>query len=311
MSQLELTEIIPGLYLIPAENNGRFPFAHSFFVDGSSPALIDTGCGMSVVDELQREHNVDLVIASHSHPDHTALNWKFNGAPLYAPQYSADTFGNFDVLGDRFTEPGALAREWQRYVSSVMHYKTALPTHTFVDGHVFDFGKISLTAIHTPGHTIDHTCFFEPTHGVLLSFDIDLTSFGPWYAHRESDIAAFEGSMRKVMALKPRVIVSSHKGIIADDIDTRLQRYLNVFDARDRILLDLMARPRTLKELVDLSPFYQCYPYAEMLLRYWEEQMIRKHLARLVARGEVAETEDGKFATNSSPRIFANPRGND
>ena len=193
------------------------------------------------------------------------------------------------------TEPGALASEWRAYVSAAMNYQTALPSQTFADGHVFDFGAISLVAIHTPGHTIDHTCFFEPTHGVLLSFDIDLTSFGPWYGHRESDIAAFEASIRKVIALKPRVIVSSHKEIIADDIDLRLRRYLNIFDARDRILLDLMSRARSLDELVGFSPFYQGYPYAEVLLRYWETQMIRKHLARLIERSEVIETEGGRF----------------
>jgi glyoxylase-like metal-dependent hydrolase (beta-lactamase superfamily II) len=269
-------------------------------VDGSARALIDTGCGMGVVDELQRRQKADFVIASHSHPDHTALNWRFSGTSLYAPQYAADTFGNFDVLGDRFAEPGALAHEWRTYVSSVMNAKSALPTHTFVDGHVFDFGKISLVAVHTPGHTVDHTCFFEPMQDVLLSFDIDLTSFGPWYGHRESDIAAFEESLHKVMALKPRVIVSSHKGVITDDIDLRLRRYLNVFDARDRILLDLLARPKTLNELVALSPFYQGYPYAETLLRYWEGQMIRKHLARLAERGKVIETEDGKFVDHDS-----------
>jgi glyoxylase-like metal-dependent hydrolase (beta-lactamase superfamily II) len=282
---VDFVEIVPGLSLVPGENNGRFPFAHSFLAEGTTRALIDTGCGARVLDELRRERPMDMVIASHSHPDHTALNWQFDGTPVHAPQYAADTFGRFDLLGERFTEPGELASEWRKYASTVMHFKTALPTHTFADGDVFDFGKVSLVAIHTPGHTVDHTCFFEPTHGVLLSFDIDLTSFGPWYAHRESDIAAFETSIRKVMALQPRVIASSHKGIIADDIPARLQRYLDVFDARDRILLDLLPRAQTLDDLVSLSPFYQGYPYAAPLLRYWEEQMIRKHLARLDARG--------------------------
>ncbi len=295
MSRLELIEIIPGLSLVPAENHGRFPFAHSFLVEGTASALIDTGCGTSVIEELKREQKIDFVIASHSHPDHTALNWKFTGSLIYAPEYAADTFGNFDLLGDRLTEPGVLASEWRAYVSAAMNFKTALPSQTFADGHIFNFGAISLVTIHTPGHTIDHTCFFEPIHGVLLSFDIDLTSFGPWYGHRESDISGFETSIRKVISLKPRVIVSSHKGIIDDGIDLRLRRYLSVFKARDRILLDLMSRARSLDELVTFSPFYQGYPYAQALLRYWESQMIQKHLARLIERGQVIEIEDGKF----------------
>ncbi len=277
--------IIPGLSLVCAEDNGRFPFAHSFLIEGDARALIDTGCGERAIDTLPNGSALDLIIASHSHPDHTALNWKFVGKPIYAPRYAADTFGNFDVLGDRFTEPGKLATEWRQYVGTMMKFKTALPTHTFGDGDVFDFGKIKLIAMHTPGHTLDHMCFYEPTYGVLLLFDIDLTSFGPWYGHRESDIAAFEESIRKIIALNPRLVVSSHKGIFTDDIPARLQKYLDVFAARDQLLLDLLPHVQTLDELIDRMPFYQNRPYAEKLLRYWESQMIQKHLARLAERG--------------------------
>ena len=277
---MDLTKIIPGLYLVPAENNGRFPFAHSYLVEGTTRALIDTGCGVSVIDALRREREIDCVIASHSHPDHTALNWKFDGVPLYAPQYAADTFGNFELLSERFAGH-ELASEWRAFVGATMNFRTALPTHTFGNGHIFDFGKIKLTALHTPGHTRDHTCLYEPTHGVLLSFDIDLTSFGPWYGHAELDIPAFENSIRQVMALRPRVIVSSHKGIFTDDIPARLQRFLDVIAARDQILFDLLPRVQTLDGLIDLSPFYRGYPYAPRVMRYWEEQMIRKHLDRL------------------------------
>ena len=277
---MDLIEIVPGLYLVAAENNGRFPFAHSFLVEGTSRALIDTGCGVSVIDALRRERKVDWVIASHSHPDHTALNWKFDGTPIYAPQYAANTFGNFELLSERFAGR-ELACEWCAFVGAAMNFKTALPTHTFADGQVFDFGKIKLTAIHTPGHTVDHMCLFEPTQGVLLSFDIDLTSFGPWYGHAESDIAAFEDSIRKVMTLDPHILVSSHKGIFTDDIPTRLQHYLDVIAGRDQILLDCLPRVQTLDDLIDLSPFYRGYPYAPIVMRYWEGQMIRKHLDRL------------------------------
>jgi glyoxylase-like metal-dependent hydrolase (beta-lactamase superfamily II) len=285
---MDLVEIIPGLYLVPAENSGRFPFAHSFLVEGAARALIDTGCGMRAVDELLCERRIDMVIASHSHPDHTALNWKFDGMPLHAPQYAADTFGNLELLSERFAGREQ-ASEWCGFAGTVMNFKTALPTHTFADGHVFDFGRISPVAIHAPGHTVDHVCFFEPTHGVLLSFDIDLTAFGPWYGHDESDIATFEESIRKVMDLKPRVIASSHKGIVTDDIPARLQHYLDVFDARDRVILDLLPRAQTLDDLVNASPFYQGRPYAGKLLHHWEGQMIRKHLARLAERGVVSE----------------------
>ncbi len=274
---------------MPGANNGRFPFSHGFLVEKGTRVLIDSGCGTQALEQLEQSHPIDWVISSHGHPDHTALNWRFAGKPLYAPQCAADTFGNIDKLGERFLEPGQLARIWREYVSSSLNFKTALPTDTYADGHVFDFGRLSLVAIHTPGHTVDHTCLFEPEHGILFSFDIDLTSFGPWYGHRESDIAAFEASIRKVMALQPRIVVSSHKGIITDDIPARLQRFLDVFEQRDRLVLGLLPGLKSFDGLIALSPFYEGYPYAASFLRYWESQMVRKHLVRLIERGLAGE----------------------
>jgi glyoxylase-like metal-dependent hydrolase (beta-lactamase superfamily II) len=220
-----------------------------------------------------------VVIASHSHPDHTAGNWLFGGLPLYAPQQAADTFGRLVPLSERFTEPGPLAAIWRRFVRRQMDFRDAPPTHTFGDGTSFDFGRVKLVAVHTPGHVLDHTCFFEPTHGVLLSFDIDLSSFGPWYGHRESDVEQFKASLRRVMALRPKVIVSSHKGIIRDEVQEHLARFLAVFDERQARVDELLAAGYTVEQMVDRSPFYGGHKYAPELMRYWEEQMIRKHIS--------------------------------
>lgn len=280
-----LVEIIPGLYLVPAEGKGRFPLAHSFLVEGEGRVLIDTGTGIERLRRLRDQIPPDTMIASHSHPDHTAGNWLFEGLPLHAPEQAADTFGRLKPLSERFVEPGPLAGIWRQFIRQHLGFRDAPPTHTFGDGDTFDFGGkqsgVRLVALHTPGHTIDHTCFFEPTHGILLSFDIDLTSFGPWYGHRESDIAQFKASIRRVMALQPRVIVSSHKGIIRDEVQERLARFLAVFDQREAKIRELLAAGHTVAEMVDLSPIYGGHPYAPDLMRYWEEQMIRKHIELL------------------------------
>jgi hypothetical protein len=48
--------------------------------------------------------------------------------------------------------------------------------------------------------------------------------------------------------------------------------------------------------MVDVAPIYGSYPYAEPLLRYWEGQMIEKHLADLVEMGAVSRRPDGGYA---------------
>ncbi len=276
-----LVEIIPGLYMLPGEEEGRFPYSHSFLIEGDIWALVDTGAGIGQLRRLRDAlgSTLDMVITSHSHPDHTAGNWLFDGLPLYAPQQSADSMGRLELLSKRFVDPGPLVPAWLQFTRRHTGFQDALPTHTFDDGHTFDLGgSVKLVVINTPGHTTDHTCFFEPTHGVLLSFDIDLTSFGPWYGHRESDIAQFKDSIRRMMELAPRIIVSSHKGIIRDNIQGHLSRFMAVFDQREANIKELLTAGYSVQEIVDLSPIYGGHPYMPNIMRYWEEQMIRKHV---------------------------------
>lgn len=297
---MELTPIVPYLFLVPGARKGRFPFSHCILADSTPPTLIDAGCGLGILEQLKDVTQLEQVIASHAHPDHTAGCHLLEGLPLHVPEQTALTFGQKELLADRFAEPGPLAEIWKAYVTGAMGFEDTAYTHTYGDGHVFELGHLRFTAIHAPGHTVDHMCLFEPAHGVLLSFDIDLTWFGPWYGHRESDILQFKESILKVMDLEPRVIVSSHLGIVRDNIQERLQRFLDVFDARQGAIMEMIrSRPRTLEELALFSPIYNGRAYAPELLRYWETQMIRKHLDLLAAQGRIQKEPNGRYRASS------------
>ena len=109
----------------------------------------------------------------------------------------------------------------------------------------------------------------------------------PWYGHLESSLTEFRESLEKLKALSPDVIVSSHRGVITEDIDVEFDRYCERIDRRDDKLLSLLDRETTVAQLVEYAPIYGGFPYAEPLLRYWEEQMIRKHLEKLEGEGRV------------------------
>lgn len=282
------------LYRIDGENQGRFPKAHAFYVQDEVCALIDSGCGIAVLEAFKKEHPVDLVINSHCHPDHGAGNWVFDSQPLWVPDDGTDSHGQIIPLSRRLVEPGELAEKWKVFVREVMGFQERIPTNHYAEGHLFDFGRLQLTALHTPGHTSDHFCFFNSAQGLLLSFDIDLTPYGPWYGNRESDLSAFRTSLQRIRGLKPRIIASSHRKVISGDrIPAELDRYDEVFTARSRKILGMIGKhPRTLAALLETSPFYGGYPYAPNLLRYWEGLMIRKHLDELINQGLVWEEDD-------------------
>jgi len=285
---LELLQpIIPGLFLLPAENGGRFPQSHSIVVRGEVEALIDAGCGLERLRQLQRAWTPDLVIASHAHPDHVGGLWLFNGQRIFCPLQRAEIFWRIGPQSERLAEPGALAAQWIEFVRAATGVDHVLAGDLYDGGHEFQLGRLRLVALHAPGHLDECYVLFEPHHGVVLTFDIDLTAFGPWYGHRESDIDAMLAAIELVRGLKPRVLVSSHKGIVIDDIDGRLERYAAIVEQRDAKLLELLAAPRSLAELVELSPIYGGFPYVPQVMRYWEGQMLSKHLQRLHGRGAV------------------------
>jgi len=292
-----LVEITPHIFLLPGENNGIFPFSHSILIKDEVTALIDTGCGLKRLEWLKEHHPPDLVFNSHAHPDHIPGNWLFPDLPLLVPRQSFDYLGRIDLVSERFTESEELAQVWREYVRKETGYRDALPTDHYDDGQRFRFGTTELLALHCPGHTHDSYCFLEPTGGVAFTFDMDLSPFGPWYGHPHSDIGDFEKSLERVRALKPRLIVSSHMGMVKEDIEARLDTYAGIIAQRDRRILDFLSEERTLEEMIQAPLIYNGYAFAPDLLRRWEENMLHKHLFRLVERGLVEATDKGYVRT--------------
>ncbi len=292
-----LNQIAPHIFLFEGERRGQFPFSHSILIVDEVTALIDTGSGIDRLQRLKEQYPIDLVINSHAHPDHIPGNWLFKGLPLLVPRQSFHYTGQIDLVSERFTESKELARIWREYVREATGFRDARPTGHYDDGHRFQFGSVELVAVHSPGHTSDSYCLVEPRQEILFSFDMDLSPFGPWYGHPDSDIDQFEASIQRVRNLKPRILVSSHRGIFTDAIDERFTAYQDVIDQRDERILEFLARERTLEEMVDAPLVYQDYPFAPELLRQWDRNMLKKHLRRLERRGLVYKTEKGYVGT--------------
>ncbi len=287
-----LKRITDQIFLVQANNEGRFPYSHSILVLDNEIVLIDTGCGIETLKQLKREFDVSYVINSHTHPDHSAGNWIFKDKPIFVPEEGYDTSGDMVALSQRFVNK-TLATTWREF-AKLMGFRNCKPKGSYTGQSVFNFGTLALKPIYTPGHTKDHYCFYEQDQGVLFSFDYDLTSF-PWYGHRESSILEFRESVKKLKALSPKIVVSSHRGIISENVDYEFDRFIRRIDERDEKILSLLESEKTLDELVECAPIYGGFPYAQSLLRYWEGQMIQKHLERLIVDGVVARQADSRF----------------
>lgn len=69
--------------------------------------------------------------------------------------------------------------------------------------------------IPTPGHCPDHVCFYEPREGWLFSGDLFIHE-RMRYLQAEEDAHAILESLRRVLALRPRLLFCSHAGLVKD-----------------------------------------------------------------------------------------------
>ncbi len=288
-----LKQVTENTFLVEGKSNGRFPFCHSVLIRDKITTLIETGCGRDILKEIDEEFSPDMVVYSHAHPDHCAGSSFFPPEKLWGPEEHKETTGTMRRMAERLVIPG-LIEDWLSLMTGVPKLEDFKVANYFGNGHVFDFGKTKMEAVHAPGHTDDHYCFYLPNEKIMLTTDIDFTSFGPWYANPESDIDTFIDSIERVRGYDIETVLSSHLGVIKNGIQEKFDQFLAVFEERDEKILDFLKSPRSIEDCVETALIYQGYPYGESILRFFEAQMDEKHIKRLMSRGLVKEV-DGKF----------------
>ena len=282
--------------VLVGEKTGKYPDGNSVLVRGrDATLLIDPS--LSVAARASELGRVDLVVQSHVHEDHVAGLFRFPGAAVYA--HRADVLGLRD-LGGLMAIYGYPAdqRDMRAWVEANFHYVARPDARPYEDGAVFDVGGARVRAIHLPGHTRGHCVLLVEPENVLFLGDIDLTGFGPYYGDAWSDLADFERSIARVRELPAAVWVSfHHAGVITEraEFNARLERFAGRIAERERALLDYLAVPRSLAELVAHRFLYP--PHAQMaFIDAAERRTITQHLERLAGQRMVARGDDGRWA---------------
>jgi len=105
-------------------------------------------------------------------------------------------------------------------------FLTPSPTLRVADGDPIRLGRRDWFAVHTPGHTGDHLCLWDPTDGVLLSGDHVLPTITPHISgltDTQDSLADFFGALDKVAALPGvRHVLPAH-GLPFVDLPQRVE----------------------------------------------------------------------------------------
>jgi glyoxylase-like metal-dependent hydrolase (beta-lactamase superfamily II) len=211
--------------------------------DERGVAVVDPGLPgptswRALVDRLKRAgykvRDVHTVVVTHSHPDH------FGGAGVLRVEADADVITHrtfrtwFDPAEEEAVadEPAATddapppARPWdtklpwkdetfkppikRRIRMQLMrrvakrYIRPPSPSRRVDDAEVVRLARRDWISLHTPGHTPDHLCLFDPEHGVLLAGDHVLPTITPHISGLVAGadpLSAFFASLEKVKHL--------------------------------------------------------------------------------------------------------------
>lgn len=304
---LESRQVGPITILFGYEN-GKYPYGNSFYVQGDKQsAIIDPSLGVVARKNVLPE--VDMVIHSHTHEDHIAGTHLFPDVPWYAHSEDALGLESIEGLMEIYGLPqGETYDTFLREIESAFYFprsgSSVCEVRKFEEGHVFDFGGVTLEVLHTPGHTRGHCCFLvrwgdSLDERFVYLGDIELTGFGPYYGDAWSNLQDFESSMKRLETVEAHWwLTFHHKGLIEgrETFLQMLEKFAAMIDDRESRLLDYITEPRTLEEIVAHRFVYR--PGQTGFLTDWTEQRsMLQHLDRLEEAGRVSLV-NGRYQVN-------------
>jgi glyoxylase-like metal-dependent hydrolase (beta-lactamase superfamily II) len=275
---------------LPGPNNGKYPYCHSIFIEGAG-ILIDPSSDRQRLEALRDTHDINAVWLSHWHEDHFMHLDLFEDVPLAMHAADAPFLENMETFLDGYGIEDTDTREaWKPLLEEIFHFRPRQPDMLLEEKEGLSIGDVTVDILHTPGHTPGHLCVFFHEPEVLFLADYDLTAFGPWYGDRLSSIAETEASVRRLQGLPARVWLTCHETGVFEAAPPPLWAcYLDVIRRRRADLLALLAKPRSMSDIVDAWIVYKRPREPLAFYRHAEQSLMEKHLEELMAEGQVVQ----------------------
>jgi glyoxylase-like metal-dependent hydrolase (beta-lactamase superfamily II) len=234
----DAVDIAPGIRQVDTLLGGMDQLTAGFLIDGPMPALVETGSQSSVpavhaaLDALGLgRQDLRWIIVTHIHLDHAG------GVGELARDFPNATVVVHERGARHLLDPSRLvdsaSRVYGPLLDSLYGRMTAVPEDRLIaagDAYKVDVGNGRvLTLVDSPGHAKHHHAVLDEQTGTLLVGDAvgvqlpDLGVLRPATPPPDFDLEQAVHSLHRFAELKPKLMVLTHYGPVADAQETLAQ----------------------------------------------------------------------------------------
>jgi len=206
--------------------------AHIYLIDGHGEmALIDTGSGVAPERILANVRSdgldpsrITAVLTTHAHLDHAGSHARIKratGCKIGINPHGVQTL-------EKDLWPGHPA------LTSGFAPETVKVDFTFTEGNVIRVGDYEVTCVHTPGHSVDSTCFVATVGGLRALFTGDTLS-GEGHlgvVSAETDFVGYRNHLRRVLAMKPEALLPGHHMFSLAHAERYIEHSISLLEGR-------------------------------------------------------------------------------
>lgn len=285
MKRLSITEHIE--YLRPENEMGRF-LCSGMIVRGSGKVFFDANFGELETRELLVTEKPDFALISHYHLDH-ALWGGFvrsaSEAELFVPSREEKYVARPEFFLERTLGREPSGRLWTQFVLDTLGFKGVSDFRAYDGSFSLDLKKTKMAFIPAPGHSPGHMTAYFPKEKILFTSDLGFGPFGPWYGFRDCDIRDYVASLLELRAMRPRLLLTGHEGVISEDMDGIFDRTIEAFFLREDMIRKGLEKGRSKDSIVEEGIYVQNRENVKEPLRSflfdWDAVMFDLHVGVL------------------------------